>query len=142
MTTRTYDAAKVNVSFSGIPLGGFAPDTFLTVERNEDAFTLVVGASGEAARSQSRNRSGRVTLTVMATSQTNDVLSALHNADELQGTGVGALFIKELNGTTLVSAESAWVVKMAPLERGAEVGTVEWVIECESLDTFVGGLIF
>lgn len=141
MTTRTYDPALVNISFSGLPLGGFAPDTFLQVERNEDGFTLMVGAGGEAARSQSRNRSGRVTLTLLATSQTNDVLSAIANADELGGTGVGALFIKEFNGTTLVLAESAWIMKQPTIERGAEVTTVEWVFECEELTMFAGGLI-
>lgn len=141
MTTRTYDPALVNISFNGLPLGGFAPDTFLQVERNEDGFTLMVGAGGEAARSQSRNRSGRVTLTLLSTSQTNDILSAIANADELTGSGVGVLFIKEFNGTTLVLAESAWIMKQPTIERGAEVTTVEWVFECEELTMFAGGLI-
>lgn len=139
--TRTYNPFLVNFSFTGIPITGFAPDTFITVERNEDAFTLVVGAGGEAARSQSRNRSGTVTLTLLATSQSNDVLSAIANADEQTGIGVGTAFVKEINGTTLVSAQSAWIKKMPNVERGAEVSNVEWVLECEALDTFIGGLI-
>lgn len=139
--TRTYDPALVNVSFSGLPLTGFAPDSFLKVSRNEDGFALTVGAGGEAARSQSRNRSGEVTITLMATSQANDLLSAIANADELAGTGVGTLFIKELNGTTLVMAESAWVKKMPDMERGKEITEVEWVFTCADLSMFLGGLI-
>jgi hypothetical protein len=141
MTTRTYDPALVNVSFSGIPLSGFAPDTFLKATRSTDAFALKIGAGGEAARALSRDRSGEVTLTLMATSQSNDLLSAIANADEQSGQGVGALFIKELNGTTLLMAESAWVKKMPDLERGTDIATVEWVFTCADLTVFLGGLV-
>lgn len=141
MATKTYDPAKVLVSFAGQLITGIAPDTFISAERNEDGFTLVVGAGGEATRSQSRNRSGTVTLTLMASSQANDILSAQAAADELAGTGVAALFIKELNGTTRAMAASAWIKKLPTVERAREAGTVEWTFECEALDLTVGGLL-
>ena len=140
MAIRTYDPAAVLPSFLGGILTGFADGTFISVERNEDGFTLVVGASGESARAQSRNKSGVVTFTILATSQTNDYLSAIAEADEALGTGVGEFQMAELNGTTLIHATNAWVKKMPKVERGKEVSTVEWTIECEDLGIFAGGL--
>ena len=139
--TKTYDPALVNISFSGLPLTGLAPDTFLKVSRSEDGFMPIVGAGGEVARAQSRNHLGEVELTLMATSQANDLLSAIANADELSGLGVGALFIKELNGTTLCMSESAWVKKLPDMERGKEITTVTWVFTCAELKMFIGGLL-
>lgn len=141
MPTRTYDPALVNVSFSGLPLNGLAPDTFLKVSRSEDSFMPTVGAGGEVARAQSRNRLGEVELTLMATSQANDLLSAIANADELSGLGVGTIFIKELNGSTICMSESAWIKKMPDIERGKEIATVTWVFTCANLQMFIGGLL-
>lgn len=140
MRTTTYDPLKNLLSFAGVLATGFAPDTFIKVERNEDAFSLVVGASGEAVRTQNRNRSGKVTVTLLAKSQTNDLWSAIAAGDELAGTGVAPFFLKELNGTTRVSAENAWLTRPAAIERAKEAGNVEWIIECENLDMFAGGL--
>ena len=141
MAVTTYDPLLNVFSFAGLNITGFAPDTYISVERNEDAFTLVVGASGEATRSHNRNRSGTVTLTLMASSLSNDALSAIAVADELSGAGVSALFLKEANGTTLVMASNAWIRKLPTVDRAKEAGTAEWVFECEDLSIFVGGLL-
>lgn len=138
----TYDAAKHLFSFAGqLIANGFGPDTWLKVSRNNDGFTLTKGASGEGTRSKTNDNSGTVELTLMADSQANDILAAIGVADELSGTGVGALFIKEFNGTTRVSAGSAWIKKLPDLERAKEVGTVTWVFECDDLELFAGGLL-
>lgn len=141
MALKTYDPNKVLVTFAGNLLTGFAPDTFISLARNEDAFTLVVGAGGEATRSQNRNRSGTITVTLMATSQTNDILSVIATADELSGIGVAPFFITEFNGTTAAIAKTAWIKKMPTLERAKEAGTVEWVFETDCLQEFAGGII-
>lgn len=135
----TYDPASIAASFAGVPLAGFADGTFVAVERNNDSFTLMVGAGGEAARSRSRNSSGKVTFTLMATSATNDLLSAIWRADELSGTGVGAFILKDLNGTTLCAANNAWIMKPPKIEFGKEISTREWVIEAESVYMKSGG---
>lgn len=139
--TRSYNPSLVTMTWAGQIIGGFAEGTFIEVERNEDAFSLVVGAGGEAARVMNRNRSGRVTLTLLASSQSNDVLSAIQNTDELSATGVAPLFLKELNGTTACHSENAWLMRPANVERAKEMSEVQWVFECEDLNMFVGGLL-
>jgi hypothetical protein len=138
MGIRTYDPGRVIVSFLGINITGYAKGTFIKAERNEDTYSLMVGAGGETARSRSRNRSGKVTITLMSSSPTNDYLSAAAAADEVAGTGVGPLQIKDLNGTSLVHGANGWIVKPAPLEEGEEITNREWVIEVDELDMLVG----
>jgi len=139
MPTATYDPAKVVVSFGGNLIGGFADGTFVMAERSEDAFTVVVGSGGEGARVFSNNKSGTVTLTLMGSSSSNDILTSIAKVDELLKTGIGPLFIKDLGGTTLVSAQNSWIKKPASIEFGKELSNREWVLECENLDLSGGG---
>jgi len=82
MALKTYDPAQVTIIFAGIPISGFAEGTFVSVERNEDSWALQVGADGEATRAKSNNKSGRVTLTLIQSSFSNDALSAVMAVDE------------------------------------------------------------
>lgn len=137
---KTYDPAEVLTTFFGIPLTGFADGTFVEVDYNEDAFTLMVGAGGETARARSQNRSGTVTFTLMASSPCNDLLSAVAIADRASGLGVGPVGIKDNNGTSLVAGANAWVKKMPKVEYAKEVGSRQWVLECDALDMLVGSI--
>lgn len=139
MPENTYDPGQLVVSFRGNILTGFAPGTFLRVERNEDNFTLVVGADGEHARARSRNKSAKVTFTLMQTSASNDILSAAAATDEIGGDGTGAFLAKDLSGRTVAEAEVAWVKKYPGLEFSNEVGNREWELESGRLALTVGG---
>lgn len=119
---------------------GFGPDTFMKVTRNEEGFSLQMGVNGDGVRSKNNNQSGRVEFTVLQNSQANDILSALAAQDELAGTAIGPLFIKQANGTTRVSAQNAWIVKQPDIERAKEAGTVTWLFESDKLEMFNGGL--
>lgn len=135
----TYDPALIVASFLGVPISGYADGTFVSVERNNESFQLMVGAGGEAARSRSRNSSGKVTFTLLSTSSVNDLLSAAWHADELTGSGVGPVIVKDMSGGTLCRANNAWIQKAPKVEYGKEISTREWVIECESLYINAGG---
>lgn len=136
---RTWDPGRFNLVLFGAQITGFADGTFIKVERNADTFTKVVGADGRVARARMRDNSARVTITLLHTSPSNDVLSAAAAADRLAGNGVGAFLITDLNGTTEASAPNAWVAKPAAIERGKEIGNAEWVIDVDDLDEVIGG---
>lgn len=132
---KTYDAGEVAVIFAGSPITGGADGDFVSIEQNEDGFTLAVGVDGEGARSKSNNRSSRVTLTLLATSAANAVLSALYNTDirTANGDGIAPLLIKDNSGNSLYTADKAWIVKPPTAAFGREVGTREWVLETHDL---------
>lgn len=138
---KQYDPDLIAMSFRGIPMFGIMSGTFVSAERAEDAFSMDVGAAGDVTRVRSRNRTGTVKFTLKAESPINDLLSAVALEDELFGTGLGTLFIENLNGTTALVAPIAWIQKMPTVEYATEASGREWTIACESLEMFVGGAI-
>ena len=138
---KTYDPSKVVFVFLGSIITGFADGSFIKAARNEDTYKLTKGAGGEGCRSRSLNRSGKVTCTLMQSSLSNDILSAAQTLDELTGAGVGPLLIKDLSGTALVVAENAWIVKPADVDFAKEVGSREWIIECDDMIIEGGAIV-
>lgn len=134
-----YDPGSIVLSWGSILAQGYAKGTFVKVARDEDAFSKDVGADGEVSRARNRNRAGSVTFTLMQASATNDAFSAQAQADELLGTGVAPLLIKDLFGTTLLRAPNAWIRKKADVEFGKEQGDREWILDCDQLLGNVGG---
>lgn len=141
MSLALYDPSQVIGHINGNPIVDVAPGTFIKVERNSDAITLVVGADGSCARVRSADNSGKVTFTVKASSPTNDVLDAMANNDRATGGGVGTFDVIDLLGRTKANAPICWVMKKPAIEFGAELGTREWVLETNELLDTVGGSI-
>lgn len=139
MATRTYNPLNIIGTFKGHHIRGYGPDTFVIAERQEDAFSDIVGCDGEVTRVQSNDKRGTVTWTLMPESDSNDALSAFAVLDEESGAGKGELILKDTNGTTLFHSSDAWIVKFPRFERGKEPGPCEWVIRCAKLETFIGG---
>lgn len=141
MAFQTYDPQKVTVSVANITITGYATGSFVKVSRDEDAFVKTVGADGLVARTRNANRAGSIEVTLLQSSPSNDALSALALLDETSGTGVGAAQVKDVSGTSIASAQNAWVKKLPDMERGKELGEVTWVIDCDLLNVTVGGTL-
>lgn len=131
----TYAGDEVLFVFGPVIASGYGPDTFVTVERNEDAFTLQVGADGESTRSKSNNRSATITLTLLQGSAANAQLSAIHALDQATpaGDGVLPLLVKDNSGNSLHLAEKAWIRKAPASAYGRESDVREWVFETANL---------
>lgn len=138
---QTYNPQKVSLAVLGNTISGFAAGSFIKVSRAEDGFMLTIGADGSGARTRNANRSGTFEITLLASSASNDVLSALAVEDELNADGVGPTLIKDASGTAFASAQNSWVKKIPDLERAKELGEVTWVIESDNIDVFVGGTL-
>ena len=141
MGVKNYDPAGMVIVFNQIPISGFADGTYVSVEQNEDSYSLVVGADGEGCRSKTNNRSARITLTLLQSSAVNDLLSALHNVDinSPLGDGIGPFLMKDLTGTTVLAAEKAWLVRHATSTYARDPESREWIIETDNLIQNVGG---
>ncbi len=141
MSVKTYIPKKILVIVGGVPISGFAEDSMVKTVRDEDTFAKKVGVDGEVSRSQNHNRSGTVTITLMQTSPSNDVLSGFAALDELTGAGVVPVLIKDLSGTSTFFSSSCWVKKPPEGAYGKEVGNREWVLDTVDIDIFNGGNI-
>jgi len=141
MSLSTYDAKQVSVIVDGIIVDGYADGAFVSIEQNEDQFSLQVGTDGDACRSKTNNRSGRITITLAQWSDSNILLSALHAGDVLSpsGDGIVPVLVMDKSGTTICAAEKAWIVKPPTVEFGREAGSREWVLETDNIVMGVGG---
>jgi hypothetical protein len=139
MSLTNYHIDKVILIWNNIPINGYAGDTFIEVERNEDGFTTYVGSLGDVCRTKNLNRTGKITVTLMATAPVNDVLALAAQADEDSGLEFGPILIKDLSGFLEVSGAEAWVSKRPKIERAKESGTIQWVFEVAEMLMHEGG---
>lgn len=141
MTTRIYDSNRVQVSFAGIPVRGYADGDFLTITKESDGFTSVVGTDGEVSRSKTNDRRATIEITLMSTSKTNDLLAAVHKADleAPGGAGVGAFLVVDLNGTSLYASGNCWITRAPDVTYGREANERTWTLQCDVLQDFTGG---
>lgn len=139
MAVHTYAPDQVTVVFGPVVLEGFAPDSLVAVEYEEDLWTKQVGADGHVARSKTNNATARVTVRLMQTSMSNDMLSAIAQLDRHANEGVFPLMIKDNSGRSLHVAESAWITRPPNSEYAREAGTREWAFDTGQLESFVGG---
>lgn len=137
-----YDPTQITVAVAGILCEGFADGEFVTVERDSDAFSDVVGTDGDVSRSRSSDKRGTITIKLLQTSPTNALLSALHEADlnTPGGAGVGQAVVRDrLNGATKFSANHAWIMKAPDVSLDRTATSREWKIRCADLSSFEGG---
>lgn len=139
MAVTTYDAKKVAVIVGGIPMSGLADGTFVSIERDEDSFTKVVGADGQTSRAKSNNRGGSMSLTLMQSSPSNDVLTAFMLADETANAGVVPIAVVDFSGRTKFASAFGWIKKPPVAEFGKELSEREWVFDLSDVDIFIGG---
>lgn len=135
----TYSAEDNIFVFNGIPASATADGEFLKVSRNNDSFTLTVGADGSPARAANADKSGTFVLTLLQTSPMNDILSAQLALDELTKSATSAAQVTDLRGTTKCSGNTCWVRKFADVTLEKGVSGREWTIETGKLQMFVGG---
>jgi hypothetical protein len=139
MAMKSFNPLQVSVIVGTKALTGWAKGTFINASMDEDAFTKKVGTDGEVTRSKSNNNTGSIIITLDQASASNDYLSGLALLDRASGGGAVPVLIRDANGTTLISAESAWVKKMPDVEISNESLDREWILDCGSLEYFVGG---
>jgi len=139
MAVLQYDPKQFSCIVGGKIMSGFGDGTYIKIMRNEQAFNLKVGVDGEGTRAKNNNQSGKVEITLMQSSQSNDDLSSFALADQLSNTGAVPVLIKDGSGRTVCSAVTGWVQKFTDAEFAKETTTRTWTIESDNLQMFVGG---
>ncbi|MGH7249648.1 MAG: phage protein, partial [Minisyncoccia bacterium] len=81
-----------------------------------------------------------ITFTLMASSPSNALLSAMYNADikSPNGIGVGPLLIRDTRGVTVFAGTQAWIQRMPKTTLGSKIANREWVIRVAKLEAVVG----
>lgn len=121
----TYDAKKVSVIVKGGYLTGFAEGTFVTWAKDEENYSVSVGAKGDVARSKINNPLGTITITLQQTSPWVKHL----NYYAKTGAIIPVSVIDKGTSAVKVGGKSCYVKKPADGERGDEAGNAEFEIQ-------------
>lgn len=118
---------------------GYADGTGILCAKQAENFTFQKGSDGEPLRARTNNDSWLVTLTLMQSSISNDLLSTIVNADLVTGLGVFDLAIRDLSGRTVFEARNCYIQQTPDIEFAREGTSREWQIMCPSARVVVGG---
>ena len=104
----TYSSRQVVSNFIGLPISGYAEDSFVTVTYNSDFSTPTVGADGEVALALSPDQTGTIAFDLIDTSQGAKRLAQLFGVQRARDEPVrGPIVISDPSGATLVISNNA-----------------------------------
>lgn len=137
--TKTYNAGKVSIEVDGKTMQGLAKDTFVRVEWDTQLWAKLVSADGFPSRSKSNDLSGKITITLNQTSESNAVLQEIQVEDYESDDNIVSVIIKDNSGETEIVIAEGWVVSQPSSEFGSEEKTRDWVFECGKIQMAEGG---
>jgi hypothetical protein len=146
-TTASYAPSEVVVIISQESSGfshqivGGAEGTFVKVSRDSDTWTHVTSVDNFATRVHSANDSGKITLTLMQSSPSNDILTAVYNRDKAlkNSSGLFTITVKDGSGRSVDFAQEAYISNFPERDYDQTLSNREWVISCTNLQSYVGG---
>lgn len=137
MGTVTFDPGKFALNISGVLISGFEDGTFVEVSRSGAIAATKVSADGkEVGRVQLRNKSGTLTVTLMATADANAYLDGLRQLQERGTLNHFPVGINDATNTEIFSADG-WIQEVPSYSYGTEVGSRQWVLGLGSIDYVV-----
>jgi len=120
---REANPRKCLLQVSAVPMQGFGENTMFKFTKNAPFYKNKRGVDGEVSRSKVLDNSWMLEVTLMSTSQSNQVLWALALSEAYTFVN-----IEDLNGLTLFTGEQAWVEEPPPVQRGSEALDQVWKI--------------
>lgn len=132
-----YSPKDVVCSWNGIAITGFAPDSFLRLQRNSDLVTPVVGAGGDVALTRNADKTGTIEIELMQTAESNQYLNALYAKQENMELELGIasnFIIYDPSGSVMATGVNAWLQALPDVELGADQNSKVWTFGCEKLE--------
>ena len=135
-----YSPEDVQITLAGLfTLEGFKEGSFIKITRDSPLFTTRESSDGRVSRVKKPSRTYTVTVTLMSTASSNEVLTRLALLDHSTGVAKLSLMIKDSLGTSLFFSASAWVSEMPDMEFSTGVTDRQWVFSCTQSSFHVGG---
>lgn len=116
-----YDPKKVTVIYDGMVITGFADDSMIEAEKNEDNITPHVGVLGEVSIAINADTTGTVTISLANTSPFIKIL-----AEKARANTIAPLSIIDMNENGVnVGGTEAVIIKPPNVTIGKEVESQE-----------------
>jgi hypothetical protein len=134
-TLRPYSPEVVTTNWGAImPIRGFEEGTFIEVARASENTRTKVGAQGDVGITLNADKTGTVTITLMQTSESNRLLSALQASQDSEGTLYREnLQIKDPSGSMLCECLGAHIMTPPVITLADDMSPKTWVFFSEKI---------
>ena len=104
---------------------GFAPDTKITLTRNNDIVLPRTGVDGDVALSLSRDRTAKLVVNLMGASETNSYLSLFVRQADTTGIVTLPIIIEGTSGAPYFTG-LGWIEALPEVSYGTEAPDMSW----------------
>lgn len=137
----TIDPSALHVILGGHRVSGYAPGTFVSIVYDVDTFVKTIGVDGEGAWFKNANLAAIITLTLMQSSDSNDILTGFYLADRAAPGGVLLpMAVGEANGRSNFVTDKARIMKLPDSVWADTIQSRAWAIGTTKLEGAVGGV--
>lgn len=144
--SKTYSFLDVTASLSGpggtiaLGAGAGAAEEGITITPTGPMNGMLIGADGEGMHSLFADRSGKVTIRLLKTSPTNQLLSQLFAFQRSGGAthGQNTLVINDVSRNDTIACRQVAFAKAPDLTYAKEGGTVDWEFDAVRIDIDLG----
>jgi len=105
-TVNSFSPKDVQLIVAGYVITGWER---ITITRRVKGFTPIPGIRGKNTRVASQDTSATITVPVLQTSQSNEVLSSIHEQDLDKKTGRLGITLKDVSGNSIFSSDEGYI---------------------------------
>lgn len=135
-TVNTYSPTDLSLSFGGYQIAGWDS---ISIVRNAPSFVTVRGIRGKHTRVPSGDTSATITVSILQTSPSNDVLSEVHRQDIESGTSRLDIMLKDSSGNSVFSSDEAYIVSYPETTYSNGFEYRSWTIYCQTTKSYIVG---
>lgn len=140
MSIQTYDPGEVSLIIALLyEATDFAPDSLLSISRDENYYTTVKGGTGGVERIRVEDNTHTLAISLSQTSPTNSVLNALATLDRYSGVGYFPIFCKDSSGNSIFLSGSCWIESPAEASYTGNIETRTWTIRMHDVVFGIAG---
>lgn len=132
----TYSPKDVQLIISGYQISGWDS---ISISRPDKSVTIVKGIRGKHTRTINADTSALISVRLIQTVQSNDVLSEIHELDRQNGTGRLTLTLKDLSGRSVFSSNEAFITGYPTVTFSGNFEYRLWSIFCQTTSPHVVG---
>lgn len=136
-SVKTYNPSDVICDIGGYQLTGWDA---IVISRGGPSFVTVKGIRGKHTRVANKDTSATITISLIQTSPSNDVLSRIHELDIQNGTGRMMIMLKDNSGRSVFSSNEAYIVGYPEATFSGDFEMRMWTIFCQTTQSYtIGG---
>lgn len=133
-TVNTYSPKDLILTIGGYTVTGWEK---INISRRTKSFQTVPGIRGKHTRTASQDTSATLSFTLLQTTQSNDVLSAIQEQDNINKTGRLSITLKDISGTSIFSSDEGYLTSYPAVSYSGTFEYRTWEIFLQRTSSYI-----